>query len=281
MTARRNLFTALLALTLTLTLSASADDAELCHIANAGFMASDGEKTIVIDGLFARGLVGYHHATHPLRREMEYGQGKFSNVRMIFASHFHDDHMKSEPILRHMRKNPDTAIIVTKQGHQKLRDVDLMPYEEERITSITPKVGTHHTLENMAFATTLYGISHGAGRGIENIGIKVEVAGQSIMHVGDMDAELSDLKAAGIDKLKVNWLLMPYWYLMDEKSISFVTTAFDAEHIIPMHYDKGDLGDWLKSQGGIEKIKEKVREVTPNLFELDTEMACVPLSDAK
>lgn len=257
--------------------TASAQDARLCHVANAGFFATDGEKSILIDALFARGLVGYHFAPPPLRREMEYMQGRFANVRMIFASHDHADHMKGEPIIRHLRHNPDTAIIMTKQGHDKLRSVDLMPYEEERIYSDVPKIGESKILEDMAFPTTLYGISHGEGRAIENIGIRVEVAGKSIMHVGDMDAKLDDLKAAGIDKLKVDWLLLPYWLLLDSDSKGLVQSAFDAKHIIPMHYNKGDLTSWLKKQDGIEAIKEKVRASLANIIELDTEMACISL----
>ena len=256
---------------------ASAEDSKLCHISNAGFFASDGEKSILLDALFARGLVGYPFATHSLRREMEYREGRFMGVRMIFASHDHADHMTGEPIIRHLRHNADTAITMTKQGHDKLRSVDLMPYEEDRIYSDVPKVGEQKILKNMPFPTTLYGISHGEGRDIENIGIRVEVAGKSIMHVGDMDARLEDLMAAGIDKLKVDWLLLPYWLLLDPESINIVTTAFDAETIIPMHFDKGDLTDWLKKQGGIEKIKEKVYSALPNITILDTEMSCISL----
>ena len=255
----------------------SAKDAELCHVANAGFYAHDGEKSILLDALFARGLVGYHFAPPPLRRELEYAEGRFSNVQMIFASHDHADHMKGEPIIRHLRHNADTKIIMTRQGHNKLISVDLMPYEIDRVDSDVPKVGEQKVLEDMPFATTLYGISHGAGRDIDNIGIKVEVAGQSIMHVGDMDAKLEDLKAAGIDKLKVDWLLLPYWLLLDKDSIALVKAAFDARQIVPMHYDKGDLTDWLKQQGAIDKIKEKVRSALPNITELDREMACISL----
>ena len=256
---------------------ASAQDAELCHIANAGFFATDGEKSILMDALFARGLVGYHFAKPPLRRKMEYMQGRFANVRMIFASHDHADHMKGEPIIRHLRHNPDTAIIMTKQGHDKLRSVDLMPYEEKRIYSNVPKIGESKILKGLAFPATLYGISHGDGRTIDNIGIRVEVAGHSIMHVGDMDAKLDDLKAAGIDKLKVDWLLLPYWLLLDKETLKLIDAAFDARHIVPMHYDKGDLTNWLKKQGGIDGIKQKVRKSLPNIIELDTEMACISL----
>lgn len=255
------------------------EDGELCHVANAGFFAHDGDKSILMDALFARGLVGYHFAPPPLRRELEYGEGRFAKVRMIFASHDHADHMKGEPIIRHLRHNADTAIIMTKQGHNKLRSVDLMPYEEKRIYSDVPKIGEKKILQGMAFPATLYGISHGAGRSIDNIGIRVEVAGKSIMHVGDMDAKLDDLKAAGIDKLKVDWLLLPYWLLLDRASLELVKAAFDAQHIVPMHYDKGDLSDWLKKQGGIDTIKAKVRASLPNIIELDTEMACISLQE--
>ena len=116
----------------------SGQDGELCHIANTVFFATDGEKSILMDALFARGLVGYNFAPPPLRREMEYRQDRFANVRIVFASHDHSDHMKGEPIIRHMRHNPDTAIIMTRQGHDELRSVDLMPYEEERIYSDLP-----------------------------------------------------------------------------------------------------------------------------------------------
>ena len=259
-------------------LAVQAKEAEICFVANAGFYAQDGEKGILLDALFADGLKGYHIASAPVRTELENASGKFKNVRMIFVSHFHDDHMKGEPIIKHIRANPDVKAIMPEQAKEKVIDAGVSADETQSVLGNTLKIGTQHQLLDMPFPTTLYGISHGEGRSIENIGIMVEVAGQTIMHVGDMDAKAEDLKKAGIDGLKVDWLLMPSWYLDNKNNANFIASAFDARNIIPMHFVLDD-NDWIKSQGGMVRYKEKVYHSLPNITKLETEMSCLPLNN--
>lgn len=256
----------------------NAQDAELCFITGAGFYASDGEKSVLLDALMADGLEGFQTASDALNAEMEGAQGRFSNVKMVFASHYHDDHMKGGAILRHLRSNPDAIAIVTKQAFSEFEEAGVTQEEAKRVLIETLEIGAQKELNNVPFPTTLYGISHGEGRPIENIGIAVEVAGKIIMHVGDMNAKLEDLQMAGIDKVEVDYLLMPFWYFNDKDQIDLLAEAFNAKHIVPMHFTLA-TSDWMMGLGGLDKVKKDTYSTMNGLIELNEEMSCISLND--
>ncbi|HRW29416.1 MAG TPA: hypothetical protein P5227_05435, partial [Emcibacteraceae bacterium] len=137
------------------------NSAELCHIANAGFYVSDGSSSVLFDALFADGLEGYATATKQLEEKLENAEEPFDNVKMIVVTHFHDDHMKPAPIIKHLSSNPKAVGLMTEQAYNILKDDNLSENNDHRIMHITPFIGTQHSYIDLPFPTTVFGISHG------------------------------------------------------------------------------------------------------------------------
>ncbi|MDG1995165.1 MAG: MBL fold metallo-hydrolase [Emcibacteraceae bacterium] len=223
----------------------------------------------MLDALFADGMDGDPVASYATNAMLESADGPFSNVKLIFASHIHEDHMKAKPILRHLRANEDAKVILPNQASIFMK-AGGVGGEGERISYADVKVGEVRDLENFPFPVTLYGLSHGQGNEvIENLGIKITVGGKTIMHVGDMYGEQQIL-----EKIKVDYLILPFWYMSTPERVENIKSVFDAAHIIPSHFAL-DASEWMQSMGGLDKVRTRTFAAMDNLIQLDQEMQCI------
>tara|TARA_R110002096_G_scaffold416576_3_gene619619 strand:- start:59308 stop:60090 length:783 start_codon:yes stop_codon:yes gene_type:complete len=251
-------------------------EAKLCHIASAGFYATDGVNGVLLDALFGDGMDGYEVASDELNKKMENAEGSFADVQLVFASHFHEDHMTGKAILRHLRANSKAVAVIPEQARTVLASSGIQPNDQAQVNSFKLPIGEQVIPKDMPFPVTLFGISHGEGKPIENIAITVTVAGKTIMHVGDMDAKEKDLRKAGVDKVAVDYLLMPFWYMLSKESAAEINKIFDTKNIIPMHFTP-DNTNWMQSMGGLEAVKQRSYSSAKNIVRLDEEMKCILL----
>lgn len=253
--------------------AAYGQNARLCHIAGSGFYASDGEQGVLMDALFADGMDGDPVASEALNAALEGASGEFTDVSLIFASHIHEDHMKAKPILRHLRANERAHAILPEQARLLMAAAG-DDTGEERIIYSSLKPGESKALNTLPFPVTLYGLSHGEGSVVDNIGIKVTVAGKTIMQVGDMYGAQAGLGEQ--EKIKVDYLILPFWYFSRPERVEYINSIFDAKNIIPMHFSL-DTSDWMLAQGGQTAVKERTFAAVQNLVQLDQEMMCLKL----
>ncbi|MCC3859587.1 MBL fold metallo-hydrolase [Pseudemcibacter aquimaris] len=251
-----------------------AQDAQICHIANTGFFVSNGESSVLMDALYADGMDGDPVASGVVNSNMENAKGRFSNVDLIFASHIHEDHMKAKPILRHLRANDNAKAILPAQAAIFMRAAGI-GNENERIHYADLKPGEVRALDGYDMPVTLYGLSHGAGNeDITNIGIKIEVNGKTIMHVGDMYGPQAGFGPQ--NKITVDYLMIPFWYLYRPERVEYIQSIFNVQNIIPMHFAL-DSSEWMQSMGGLKSVKERTYSSTDNIITLDQEMMCIPI----
>ncbi|MCC3859586.1 MBL fold metallo-hydrolase [Pseudemcibacter aquimaris] len=262
-------------LTLFMVSSAYAQDAKLCHVASAGFYATDGEKSVLLDALYRDGLDGFEQASDIVNDQMEKAEGVFSNVKLVFASHFHGDHMTGKAILRHLRANKDAVAVVTEQSRTVIAAAGIQPSDQNQVKSFNIPIGENEKLDGLAFPVTLYGISHGEGRPIENIGMAVIVSGKTIMHVGDIFAKEEDLIRAEVGEANIDYLLMPYWHMLDPETVSDINRVFKPKHIIPMHFPPASGGNDHVER--LAEIKNIAYGSASNIVKLEEEMTCIAL----
>jgi L-ascorbate metabolism protein UlaG (beta-lactamase superfamily) len=108
---------------------------------------------------------------------------------------------------------------------------------------------------------TAYKVSHGSNA-IQNYGLYIELGGKSFFHPGDISTTIKTLKENNIDKLKIDYLMMSFWILLDQTSIELTKEVFNFKHIIPMHMPIVEK-DWMKASGGLKIITERAHRVFP------------------
>ncbi|MCH8201688.1 MAG: MBL fold metallo-hydrolase [Proteobacteria bacterium] len=249
-------------------------EARICHIANAGFWITNGGKSVLVDALLAEGLEGYARPSKNLERAMEKGLAPFENVALVIASHYHGDHFNAAATLRHMAANPDAHYVLPPQAFELLEKEGLKDSDRQRITHHMPPRSGAYSYQVAGISFRTYYIDHGAGRPVENIGVYIELAGQSFFHPGDMFTDAEALEKAGLDGLEVDYLMAPFWSLMGDQQQVALEAGFEAGHIIPMHLPLKDQ-PWMKDYGGFDGLMKRVHEALPGTLRLTSEMACV------
>ena len=91
------------------------------------------------------------------------------------------------------------------------------------------------------------------------------------MHVGDMYGEQL-IKS----KIKVDYLILPFWYMSSPERVDYINSIFEAKHIIPTHFAL-DHSEWMQSMGGLKFVRKRTYAAMDNLIQLDQEMMCIPL----
>lgn len=258
-----------------LAITANAEGAKLCHIANAGFYATDGKNGVLLDALYRDGLDGFEQASDLTNEKMENAEDLFANVKVIFASHYHGDHMTGKAMVRHMQNNDDAIAIITEQSKQLMIAGGTVKNAETRIKSFNIPIGENLELGNMPFPIKLYGISHGEERP-DNLGIAVTVAEKTIMHVGDMSAKKEDLIKAEVEKANIDYLLLPFWNAMSKETMTTINDVFKAKNVIPMHFAPPFGAMWPGIFENSE-LKERIFSNADNIIKLDEEMMCISL----
>jgi len=243
----------------------------ICHIANTAFMVEIGSKKILFDAMLDDGLPTYGKPSQSDQLAIEWGQKPFDGVDLVFSSHRHGDHFSPIATLRHMQMNTAARYIMTPEAEEELRALAAPGYDPDRIVNGPVPTGQSAIYELDGMDVRLFGISHGdnAGNPTQNLGLMVTVEGTSFFHPGDMSSDLILLQSAGLDGLKVDYLMMPYWYLMGDGRREVVSAAWDFKHIIPMHVPV-DEQNWMEDYGGLEGVTDNVYDSFPGkLVKLD------------
>ncbi len=250
-----------------------AQQAEICHVANAGFFITDGKgNSLLLDAVMGTGLKGYEAPTAETNLQIEEGTDRFESVDLVLATHFHDDHYMGNAVSNHMAHNPETKYLIPVQAQEELSDgADKSRILNEEITQ-----SSKHSFTVGGITVDAYGIDHGASYPIENVGYHITIGGKTFFHPGDMSTTREQLTEAGLNKLPVDYLLLPFWHMLDPTGMPLITESFDYKNIIPMHLPTEDK-PWMAQMGGLEAMIDIVFQdkFAAPLHRLTGQMDCI------
>ena len=268
----------LLAITFSIVTPTYDQAGKLCHIANAGFFIENQGEGILIDTVIDQGLKGYVKPTKPLLAKIEKGQAPFDNIKLVLITHFHADHFDPASTLRHLRANLETQYVMPPQAYEAIKELGITNEEANRVHIPLPGMnGISQTIAITNIKTDIYRISHGANRPIENLGYKVTLAnGTTLFHPGDMSTTSEQLNSVGLNAISVDYLLLPFWVSLNEKTKPMINASWNAKHIVPMHFQEENR-DWMQQYGGPSGVKKIARNNWSNSISLTGEMKCKTL----
>lgn len=268
-------FTALTSLYVASMLSFSAEAVPLkvCHIANAGFFAESNEEALVVDAVMER---DNYNGTFALPSastlaSLQQGKAAFQHVKLALVTHHHGDHFDAVATLTHLRNNEVVQYIMPPEASQLLENAGLSDAERPRVHSVLPnwdKGPTNLTVNGID--VEVYRIDHGPNMP-QNLGYKATLGGKTVFHTGDINASAERLKSAGLGGTAVDFMLMPFWYLLQQKED--IATAWDIGTMIPMHYHAA-AQPWMEQFGGPTGLRATAEREWPGAVRIDQEMQC-------
>jgi len=256
--------------------SSSSDGFRLCHIENAGFYAESDGQGILIDGMIREGLEGFAKASPELTDNIQAANAPFANLSIGFITHKHTDHFDAKATLEHLDKNARMHYVVSEEIAAELKSAGMTDEQASRLHEVWPgdesSTPVHLDLGN-GIQVDVYRVSHNLD--IQNLGFYITMpGGTTLFHPGDIQASEEELKSAGLTGVKVEYLLMPFFYgATDPADMDKIKMAFDYAHIVPMHFHEGEP-EWAQKHGGMDAFKIGAIESMGGL-NLVGEMACL------
>lgn len=244
---------------------------EITYLANEGFLIAAGERKVLIDALFP-GIDGYPRLDGQLRIDLEAGKPPFDGIDLVLATHHHDDHFGATEAARFLAAHP-AVFLSTRQAVERLRAVG----GNDLPDTVFPSSGEAASVGAAGIRVETLDLHHGRYRKppVENLGFLVEIDGFKILHIGDTEATLEDLRPLGLAELGIDVALLPVWYLTERQWQGVVAEEIQPARIVAMHLaEPGAPASWFGSAGGFEERVKRIEVAWPDAWIPTTPLEC-------
>lgn len=246
----------------------SADSLIVIHLANEGFLISDGSRTVLIDALFDKGIPPYRTLSDDQQERLERKTPPFDDIDMALATHHHADHFDASTIATFLLANPEAQFISTPQAVDRLRpSLGSDESISERIKTSLPEEGTRETFTHAGITIRTLNLHHGRRRSplVQNLGFLIEMGGIKILHVGDTVATAEEISMNNLAEEHIDVALLPYWMLTDDDWKRAVTESIGAKTIIAMHIPGEDApASYFRPAADSDSLRILIRDRFPN-----------------
>lgn len=221
-------------------------DITITQLANEGAIISDGETRIMIDGMVVEPYSVYGGL--PPEAATFFGQvsGPYSDIDLALASHRHHDHNQPQFACEFMQKSRETLFVSSSQvlGLMREKCRELVT-TDPRIREIDPQYDAPVVFEQGGASITVFPLSHGTRKyaRIQNYAHLVTVGGMTVLHVGDAAMDAADFERAGLDQVKIDVVLIPFWYFQPGPGADLVSRYLDAPAKLAVHIPPGEMAE--------------------------------------
>lgn len=216
--------------------SLEAQELTLTYLGNMGVLLESGDRRIVIDGFQRGGLPAYAAVPPELLAPLERAQPPFELLTAALTTHRHLDHFDRASV--RARLETDTLVVygAAAEVMDSLRVDGAVP-RPARLRTV--RVGDKGLTE-IAPGITALDLPHNRTptRAAENVGYLVEIAGLTVLHVGDADPTPENFAPYQLPARRIDIAIVPYWYLTSDDGM--VRRAIGARRWVASHVQLGD-----------------------------------------
>lgn len=218
------------------------------YLANEGVLLTAGGVSILIDALFGDGLADYPVVERATRDALESGRGRFGEVDLVLVTHAHSDHFDPAAVRRHLEANRQTVLVAPGDAIEALgSETGDLQVLDDRLRRLTLAPGETAEIEVAGVTVEALGLAHA---GIGHVAYRVELAGMTVLHLGDAQPAPEDLAPLLTSGERPDVALIPFWVLTGEDRASLVE-AIGARCVVAMHLER-------ESSGIVSRLAERV-----------------------
>ncbi len=220
----------------------SQDKVTISYVGNMGVLIGNDKQAVLIDGFHKEYGQQYLFPPDSLIKKIISGEyDEFGTIDIAIATHQHKDHF--DPVYFHsfLDFNKSSIAILSPQINEilnveiKKQKVDL--HEQIKTPDYDGKVHTfhHEGIEIKAFQCDH--VNPARHKSIENTAYVINVKGVSILHVGDTNWDVVEKHLIEHKELlrHLDVAILPYWMLLEEKSIELVERLINPRTIYATH----------------------------------------------
>jgi len=219
-------------------------DITIVQLANEGAIISDGEVSVMIDGMVVEPYSVYGGLPENAAALFNQASGPYADVDLALASHRHHDHNQPKYACQFMKKSGDTQFISSSQVLGLMREkCRKLVTTSPRIREIDPQYGAPEVFEESGVKVTAFLLSHGTRKyaKIQNYGHLIEIGGVTVLHIGDAAMSPQDFQTAGLDQTEVDIALIPFWFFRPGPGADIVKQYMDAPVKVAVHIPPSEM----------------------------------------
>jgi L-ascorbate metabolism protein UlaG (beta-lactamase superfamily) len=204
-----------------------ASELEITYLANEGVLIRCGGQKILVDALLRDSLDAYARHSPEVQEKLETGTPPFDGVGLALATHFHLDHWDAGAVSRFLRNNPNALFASTPDA------TAMLPWSQRKqVRALWPDPNGKEEVQRGDVIVSAVRLAHG---NTQNLGFRISMCGQTLVHLGDADVSAADF--AALRRLgDADAALVPFWWLLDPKSAEFVRKQWKPRHIVALHF---------------------------------------------
>jgi L-ascorbate metabolism protein UlaG (beta-lactamase superfamily) len=205
---------------------------QVTYLANEGVLLTAGSTKVLIDALFRDSLGDYPRHSAETQAQLESGKAPFDGVGLALATHYHLDHWDAGAISRFLSANQTARFASTPPA-----GVMLPSAVRSRVDALWTEDGAPVAPRDIAGARVgAVPLVHGT---TPNLAFRIEMGGRTVMHLGDADASAVNHERLAA-KPAPDVLMVPFWWLMDEKTVEFLGKRWKPRQIVAIHFGARD-----------------------------------------
>jgi len=255
-------------ISLLLASSALQADVVVTQLANNGVMLTAGDTRIMIDGMVVETYSVYGGLSGAAASQYQQASGAFSDVDVALVSHRHHDHNQPRHACEFMLKSTQTKVVSSPQvlGLMRERCREFIT-TNQRVTEINPQYGEPYVFSSGGAKITVFPLSHGTRKyaKIQNYGHLIEIGGVTVLHIGDAAMNPEDFQRAGLDQVKIDVAMIPFWYFSPGPGTEVINRFMNAPLKIAVHIPPGEMEEvkayMAEDHGNVTIMEEPLKEV--------------------
>ncbi len=220
------------------TLLSQKNDLQITYIGNMGVCLEYQNQQILIDALHVPYRSSYLAPSPDLLRSLTEGKLPYNRIKYSLTTHYHGDHMHAGAIEKFLQSNDERKLLGPPQVVDKVLTMD-----SSLRTNCIASTKDHEVFRDGTLNIESFKIPHASPKRhgqVENVAFLIHWPDLSILHVGDMQDDLSTIKRFP-QSLKVDVAIVPNWILMTTETKTWILNSLTPDLVIATHISPLDI----------------------------------------